>query len=480
MGTQSHCPASLPSLCGTSKSYRHVTTISKLPENVLTEIFDFYRSFPFFPGTWKWHVLAHVCRTWRQVVFASPRRLHLQIHCTYGTPVRKNLGIWPPFPIAIDYPGRCLTPNDEDNVIATLKHPDRVCFVRLCVTGSQLERVATVMQEPFPVLTHLQIRSRGGNASVLPAEFLGGSARCLQTIDLKGIPFPTLPTFLLSASGLVSLNLYKIPPTGYISPEAIVACVAALPQLHTFTFAFQSHTSRPDRIRPPPLTRAVLPALTYFYIKGAIQYLEDLVARIDCPQLKWISIHYLNQFVGSQVTQIAQFIHRTVGHWITPSTHANVLFSRDRVIFDLNDRHCGMAFFHKKRYWQVSHMTQVLIQFSATLSDVVHLELGLEDHQLQGTGDVEWLHLLHQFSTVQVLHVSPKLAGHVARVLENITGAMIAEVLPSLRLICLEDQLELSIEKFVAARRLSGRPVIVINRCMGYIGRRTAYSGGHY
>jgi hypothetical protein len=52
---------------------------------------------------WKWHTLVHVCQRWRQIVFASPRRLNLQILCTHGTPVRKNLGIWPAFPIAIDY-----------------------------------------------------------------------------------------------------------------------------------------------------------------------------------------------------------------------------------------------------------------------------------------------------------------------------------------------------------------------------------------
>ncbi|KAI9456664.1 hypothetical protein BJY52DRAFT_1417047 [Lactarius psammicola] len=44
------------------------------------------------------------------------------------TPVRKNLGIWPAFPIIGDYQylwSSNVMPNDEDNIIAALEHPDR-------------------------------------------------------------------------------------------------------------------------------------------------------------------------------------------------------------------------------------------------------------------------------------------------------------------------------------------------------------------
>jgi len=109
-------------------------------------------------------------------------------------------------------------------------------------------------------------------------------------------------------------------------------------------------------------------------------------------------------------------------------------------------------------------MAQVLSQFPTILSNVVHLKLKIEPEgrQLKGTDDVEWLDLLHKFSTVQTLHVSQELAGHVALALEDITGEMVAEVLPSLNLIFLEGQSASSFEKFVAACRLSGRPVTVI------------------
>ena len=59
---------------------------------------------------------------------------------------------------------------------------------------------------------------------------------------------------------------------------------------------------------------------------------------------------------------------------------------------------------------------------------------------------------------MQTLHVSPGLAEHVARALEH----MVAEVFPSLDLIFLEGQPASSVEKFLAARKFSGRPVTVV------------------
>ena len=97
---------------------------------------------------------------------------------------------------------------------------------------------------------------------------------------------------LLSTSNLVFLDLREIPPTGYISPEAMVAGLTALPKLKSFIIEFQLATPRPDRIHPPPVTWTVLPALTSFRFKGASEYLEDLVAGIDAPQLDEIYIYY--------------------------------------------------------------------------------------------------------------------------------------------------------------------------------------------
>lgn len=140
-----------------AESCRRATTIDMLSDDVLLEIFDSCRKCRDYTchDVWKWHLLVHVCQRWRQVIFASPHRLNLQLLCTSGTPVRRNLSIWLPFPIAMEYfffLKSGLPPEDEDNVIVALKHPNRVCYVKLGLTNPQLGRVATAMQEPFPVL----------------------------------------------------------------------------------------------------------------------------------------------------------------------------------------------------------------------------------------------------------------------------------------------------------------------------------------
>ena len=327
-----------------------------LPDNVLLEIFCFcfsneslYR--PGYFWTWKWDLLVHVCRRWRQVVFGSPLRLDLRILCTNSNPVGRNLGIWPALPILVHFGSDRRNGNiasGEDSIVTALKHVDRVDCISLDATGSELEKITTVMQEPFPVLTRLFIWSDDENAPVLPAKFLGGSAPRLQEIHLSGIPFPALPALLLSTSDLVDLILFNISPSGYISPEAMVVGLAGLPRLKKFTIEFQLATPRPDRIHPPPVTRTILPALTNFRFNGASEYLEDLVSRIDAPQLDWIHIYYCNQLVDFWVAQLARFVDRTVGPKFRQSRYAQVSFCEDRVTFDMsrhakNNRHQNNA-----------------------------------------------------------------------------------------------------------------------------------------
>lgn len=275
--------------CGAGRT----TTIDDLPDNVLLDIFDFYRTIPMFPenlhSVWEWHVLAHVCRKWRQVVFASPARLGLRLLCTRMMPVRKMLDIWPPtLPIIVEKPAFLRSQPDEDdeddNLIAALERRDRVCVIAISrLARHQLERFTAAMQEPFPTLTHLYLRSNReealGVAPTLPATFMGGSAPRLQSLALEGISFTALPNFVLSPENLTSIELSDIPSTGYVSPEAMVAFLSTLTRLRSLTIQFKFPSPPPDPTsrRAAPPTRVVLPALIYFRFKGISEYLEDMV-----------------------------------------------------------------------------------------------------------------------------------------------------------------------------------------------------------
>ena len=467
------------------------TTICMLPDDVLLEIFDHYRNICLDTSlaVWEWHLLAHVCRRWRQIIFDSPRRLDIGILCTDKTAVRKKLGIWPHLPIAVDYnfPRKLTRPEDGEDVIAALEHPDRVCYFRLrwySVSALWLEKVVTMMQKPFPVLRSLIIQAftypvhLDWNAPSLCADFLGGSAPRLQEMLLQFISFPTLPTFLSSTSDLVTLNLCKVPPTGYISPEAMVMCLAALPRLKTFVLKFQSATSHPDRINLPPITRSVLPALTDFEFKGSSKYLEALVIQIDGPRLSQITIFYQDQV---EVVQLSNFIYRSGGPRPILSRHARLSIFSYQVSFCLYSQEkypssesgpARTVIFHEGFYGRVA---EELGQISST-TNVVHLKIEIGKHDiLESIGDVEWQPLLHNFSTIRTLHVSRPLARCIALELEYFTWVMFPGSLPSLDLICLEGQSASSIQNFVAARQLSGYPVTVINTKAEFDERLTCY-----
>jgi hypothetical protein len=200
-----------------------------------------------------------------------------------------------------------------DNVFAVLERSDRVCRITLWeVESSDLEIILAAMQQPFPELTYLWLHSDGEMVPVDPDSFLGGSAPRLECLYLGGIPFPGLPKLLLSATHLVDLHLYRIPHSGYISPEVMVTALSSLTSLDDLWLEFQSPRSCPDQAsrRPPPSTRSVLPILGYFGFKGVTEYLEDLVARIDAPRLNSLQIFFFNDTVFD-TPYFIQFISRT-------------------------------------------------------------------------------------------------------------------------------------------------------------------------
>jgi hypothetical protein len=232
-----------------------------------------------------WRTLVHVCKRWRRVVFASPRRLDLRLLCTNRRPVKKMLNIWPPLPIYIY--AYCENPklsrSGVTNIIAALKEHSRVFGIHINgVTHWLLKRIATIKQ--FPALRDLSLRSFEKTLT-LPDSFLGGSAPRLRTLHLEGIPFPGLGKLLSSTTDLVSLSLCDIPNSGYISPETMVTNLSTLTRLKCLHLDFRSPQPRADQENqhPPPLPRTVLPALTQLHFKGDREYWEDIFSRIDIP-----------------------------------------------------------------------------------------------------------------------------------------------------------------------------------------------------
>jgi hypothetical protein len=196
-----------------------VVTIDDLTDDDLLEIFDFYvyQDPEPFDSRQKmeiesWQSLVHVCRRWRGLVFASPRRLNLQLCCRPVTFARMSLDVWPPLPLLIED----IDPDTSmDNVIAELEHSDRICQIQIELdwhTTWEIGKLWTAMQVPFPELTGLHLSDQdSSHVPVLPDSFLGGSAPRLRHLALGFIPFPGIPKLLLFAA--FGFLIFPIPGT---------------------------------------------------------------------------------------------------------------------------------------------------------------------------------------------------------------------------------------------------------------------------
>jgi hypothetical protein len=456
-----------------------------LPDGVLLKIFDFYVIKGFRLGEKQsieeWMTLVHVCRRWRSIVFQSPRRLNLRLLCTRKTPVRDTLNIWPPLHLIIRDEDDIF--DDErskvDNIIAALEHNDRVCQIELgFFSSSQFEYVtdSAAMRKPFPELTDLHLSLVSAPEPILPYSFLGGTAPRLRSLKLSNSPFPGLPKLILSATHLVVLDLLNIPYSGYIPPEAMATSLSALTNLESLYLQFRYPRPRPAiesrRPPPPPLTRSILFSLTKFRFKGASEYLEEILARIDAPRLNELHITFFNQIIFD-TPQLFQFISRRPTLRALEKGHIEFNSKAIIVKFPSQTSHYRVLSVEipcTASEWQLSSLEQVCTLSLPPVSTLEDLYI-LEDRILQRRwqDDVEstlWLELLHPFVAVKNLYLSEELVPCIAPALQELVGGRTTEVLPSLENIFLvwfqpSGLLHEGIQFFVAARRLTSRPVAV-------------------
>ena len=456
-----------------------VTSIDTLPDDVLLEIFKFYGHYDNdgigLRREEAWQTLVHVCQRWRCIVFRSPRHLNLRLICNTGTPARDMLDVWPALPIIAVFDNDHRRRGIMDNFIAALECTDRVCHIYFQTVGSMgFDIFLAAMQQPFPELTYMSLWSVDETVAVVPDSFLGGSAPRLQYLEMNFIPFPGLPKLLLSATHLVDLHLYHIPHSGYFSPDGMVFALSTFISLSNFFLEFESPRSCPDPAsrRPPPSTRSVLHGLTRFYFKGVSEYLEDLVACIDAPQLNRLEIILFNDIVFD-TPQLVRFISLSP---ILKALEEAYITVRDRaatVNFLSQTSRDGLFKFKvdilcRGLDWQLSSLEQVcttcLPPFSI-LEDLYFYEDSFSrpdwKHSVENG---QWLELLRPFMAVKNLYLSKNCASRIAPALQELVEGRATDVLPALQNIFLKGlessgSVQESIGQFVDARQVANHPI---------------------
>jgi hypothetical protein len=296
--------------------------------------------------------------------------------------------------------------------------------------------------------------------------FLGGSAPRLQNLDLCNIPFPELGRLLLSTSHLVKLSLRDIPHSGYISPDEMVTSLSTLTRLKELVIDFI------DLFLPtyPPSPRTVvLPVLTNFKFSGHSKYFEDFLSLIDTPLLEDISFVFLNHSPFAP-PPLHRFLSRTEA--FKTSHQAEIWFYKTSAEVTLFRQTRESD--HKPQEFRISCRTlecplishpRFCASFLSPLLTVENLCI-VDDgyHPDEDRTAPPWLELLAPFISVKDLNIS--YSPSPAPALGELTGERTTEVLPALQNIFLgyvpsQEHVQEAIARFVAARRLSGRPVTV-------------------
>ena len=461
-------------------------TIDALPDDTLLEIFDFYRLDVMDPNdcSWTWHTLVHVCRRWRDIVFASPRSLDLRLLCKHGTPVRDGLSYWPPFPIIVNYASdrKNVLPTHEDHILVALAHPDRVCRVEVVGWSWIFQTLKTVMQQPFPELTHLRWCKDFG--PTFTNKFLGGSVSHLRSLSLRRISFPALPRILPTATDLVSLRLLELEMGGasHIQSRVMITCLSKLPRLEHVTIHFcLDGRYRAEEQCPLPSTRVILPSLTEFDFLGFSGYLDDLVARIDTPSVKTFSATVFTHPL-IPLLHFSNFVLRTGGH--TLPDNATVYSDGGTVSISLHwpevasgdskDQLFRLGVSCDPKNWKVRNLVHLgRMCLPALLANLERLSITAKlPRRSSGDDDsdsLHWLTFLRLFTSVDTLYVCEAMGPHISLALETAAkrmemGTLGQEVLPAMRNIQFGysgSSQRMIPERFVAMRQLSGHPVIV-------------------
>jgi len=337
---------------------------------------------------------------------------------------------------------------DVTKLMTALRQHNRVCKISYCngqFQDSFLKEFAAI-DEPFLALTTLKLFfSFGKEVPVLPDSFLGGSAPCLRSLDLNGIPYPSIGKLLSSTTNLVRLSLRDIPHSGYIAPKTIVPCLSMLPRLKSLFLGFRYPQSRAHRAsrpwHPSLLTPFAFPNLTSFGFSGNMTYLEDILSLIETPMLTESYFCFFNQLVFDTPI-IGHFICRT--ETFTTFHRARVEFfswavvvtlSGQEVMADDDRETLRLEISCEPLDWQLSALAQVLNSFLYSLPALEAVKIAVSCEDWQGEIEViQWQEFLQPFIFAKkVTLVREDSVRLVVPALQELARERATEVLPALQ-----------------------------------------------
>jgi hypothetical protein len=276
-------------------------TINRLPDEVLLEIFDSYRQSidqleynHHWRKKYAWFNLAHVCRRWRAVVFASSSRLDLNIIVGPEKPGHIKTILSGHLPIIIDYQLPYglgdITGSALWRMRAALRHRDRVR--EISVVGFLVGKFIKATNYHFPALKSLDLYFPHGQKSNLPATFLRGPDQSylrLRRLRLYGASLASVSGLLLSATALTHLTLSVTSNDAVFDSSQgslFRASLQGMQCLRTLHLTIPYHPRDPQSQHSTPKDIVPLLKLTRFQYTGPTMFFNNLMSGLSAPSLQ--------------------------------------------------------------------------------------------------------------------------------------------------------------------------------------------------
>ena len=248
-----------------------------------------------------WLNLAHVCRRWRAVMFASSSRLDLGITVEPQRPGHIKTILSGHLPILINYwlPTHYwrfyeledITSNALWRMRASLKHRDRVREISFGGWDVIFGEFIRATNHHFPALESLVLSFPCDHEPDIPATFLKGPEQSdlpLRRLRLYGASLASVSGLLLSATALTDLTLkFSSNAAGFDSSQrvSLLGCLQGMQSLRNLNLDTpfnpqdsQSHSTAKDIV---PLLK-----LTHFHYSGSTILLNDLMSGLSAPSLR--------------------------------------------------------------------------------------------------------------------------------------------------------------------------------------------------
>ena len=251
-----------------------------------------------------------------------------------------------------------------------------------------------------------------------------------------------------------------------------------LPRLKSFSLEFlcprfQDHQASEH---PPPLTRVVLPKLSFLFFHGDVEDLEVILSQIETPILNRSKFRLFNQLVF-HTPLLGRFICRKEIFRKAPRARIQVfclcvvvrLSELEETADTLSGREALRLELSCEQFnCQRSALVQVLNSLLPLLQNLESLQIEVLHSVWQGEAEaIQFREILHPFTSVKTMTLlGVDTVRLIAPALQELAVARATKVLPPLQGVFLimagcqpSGSLKEDIDQFIATRQLDGHPV---------------------